>query len=441
MHGADGPILFVPILGGVLAWLCLWAAYRSGRRARLIENLPTCTTQGVFIGLVELKGTAESSMPLTSFLAEARCVHFDWHVEERWSRTVQETYRDKDGKTRTRTRHESGWKTVGHGGEAQPFYLKDKEGVVLVRPEKAEIEAIRVFERTCGRTDPLYYAKGPRAAVMDSDHRRRFFEQAIPLHQTIYVMGQAREREDVVAAEIAHDPMAPIFLISTRTEAQIRSGHRWADWGWTILGLILFVAGLAIVSHADRGAVGFSPIGPVVGACAYVVAAVGAWFWLSYNSLIDLRQRVRRAWSQVEVQLKRRNDLIPTLVEVVKALRSHEAETQTALAELRTQLNATAPGETGPDPHGLGGRLLALSERYPDLKAVQGFQSLQRNLADTENRIALARGYFNEITTHFNTRLQTVPDRFVAQLAGMKPKPLMAAAEFERAGVKVNLAD
>jgi hypothetical protein len=441
MHGAEGPMVLVPILGGVFAVLCLWAAYRSGRKARLIENLPTCTTQGVFIGLVELKGTAESTAPLTSFLAAARCVYFDWRVEEHWSRTVRETYRDSQGKTRTRTRRESGWTTVANGGDAQPFYLKDEEGVVLVRPDRAKIEAVRVFEQACGRADPLYYAKGPRAAVMNSDHRRRFVEQAIPLHQAIYVMGKARERQDIVAPEIAHDSDAPIFLISTRTEAQIRSSHRRAYWGWTIFGLILLVASLAIFLHAGRGRDGMGITGPVLGAVGYGLAAAGAWVWLAYNSLIDLRQRVRRAWSQVEVQLKRRNDLIPNLVEVVKALRSHEAETQSALADLRMQLGATPPGEAGPDHHGLGDRLLALRERYPELKASQGFEVLQRSLADTENRIALARGYFNEIATHFNTRLQTVPERYVSQLAGMKPKPLMAAAEFERAPVKVTLAD
>jgi hypothetical protein len=182
-------------------------------------------------------------------------------------------------------------------------------------------------------------------------------------------------------------------------------------------------------------------IGPLLGAGGYGTAALGAWVWLSYNSLIDLRQRVRRAWSQVDVQLKRRNDLIPRLVEVVQALRSHEADTQGALAQLRSQLAATAPGETGPDPHGLGKMLLALRERYPELKAQEGFTRLQDNLVDTENRIALARGYFNEIATHFNTRLQTVPERFVAQLARMQPKPLMAAAEFERAPLRVKLAE
>lgn len=441
MHGVDGAMVLVPLLGGVLALLCLGAAYRSGHKARLIENLPTCSTHGIFIGLVELKGNAESSAPMTSFLASVRCVQFTWRVEEHWSRTVTETYRDNNGQTRTRTRHESGWKTVGTGDDAQPFYLKDEHGVVLVRPDGAKIEPKRVFEKSCGRSDPLYYAKGPAGAVANSDHRRRFVEEAIPLHHAIYVMGQARERDDIVAPEIAHDPTAPIFLISTRSEAQIRASHRVAYWVWTMVGLVMFVAGLVIFLHEGQGAGDLSMVGPGLGVAGYVTAAIGAWVWLSYNSLIDLRQRVRRAWSQVDVQLKRRIDLIPPLVEVVQALRTHETETQTALTELRAQLAATAPGEAGPDPHGLGTMLLALREQYPELKAQDGFARLQHNLTDTENRIALARGYFNEIATHFNTRLQSVPERFVAQLARMQPKPLMATAAFERAPVQVALAD
>jgi hypothetical protein len=441
MHDVQGPILLVPLLSGMLSFLCLWAAYRTGRKARWIANLPTCTTHGVFIGMVELKGTAESSAPLTSFLAGARCVFFEWQVEERWSRTVQETYRDSDGKTRTRTRHESGWTTVGHGRDLQPFYLKDDEGVLLIRPENAKLEPTRVFNQTCGRSDPLYYAKGPVQAVKNSDHRRRFNEHAIPLHQPIYVMGQARERQDVVAAEIAHDPGAPLFLISTRTEAQILSSHHWAYWGWTLLGLLLFAGGLSLFLQATRGAASFPVDGAIGAAAGFSLAAAGAWLWLSYNSLIDLRQRVRRAWSQIEVQLKRRYDLIPRLIEVVKTLQAHEAETHTALAELRTQLAATPPGETGPDLHGMGKVLRGLVERYPELKASEGFDQLQRNLVDTENRVALAAGYFNEIATRLNTRLETVPECFVGRLAGMKPAPLMAVGEFERADVKIRLAD
>src|SRR6266704_2251535 len=117
-------VRFLPLLGGLLALLCLVVAYRSGKRLRLVENLPTSRTTGVFIGLVELKGTAESAEPLTSYLAAQPCVHYQYRVEEHWSRTVTETYTDSDGKTRTRTRHESGWSTVDDGGETIPFICR-----------------------------------------------------------------------------------------------------------------------------------------------------------------------------------------------------------------------------------------------------------------------------------------------------------------------------
>src|SRR5204863_1371187 len=117
----------------------------------------------------------------------------------------------------------------------------------------------------------------------------------------------------------------------------------------------------------------------------------------------------------------------------------YEQRTQTELAALRTQLQATAPGVAGPDFRALKGTVIALAERYPELKADTTFAPLERNLIDTEQRIALARGYFNDIATHFNTRLETVPDRFVAGLAAMRQQALLKADDFERAAVKVNL--
>jgi len=116
---------WAPIAGAVLALVCLIFALRSGKRRRLIDNLPTCKTTGVFIGLVELKGAAETREPLTSYLAEQPCVFYQWIVEEHWSRTVTETETDSDGKTRTTIRHESGWTTVAQGSELSPFYLHD----------------------------------------------------------------------------------------------------------------------------------------------------------------------------------------------------------------------------------------------------------------------------------------------------------------------------
>jgi hypothetical protein len=431
-----------PSIGGLLALLFLFLAMRAGKRKRLVDNLPTSKTTGIFIGLVEVKGTAESEGPFTSALAEQRCVHYQWSIEEHWSRTVTETYTDSKGQSRTRTRHESGWKTVDSGGESAPFYLQDDHGVVLVRPEGAEIEPAVIFSETCGSLDPLYYGKGPAFAVADSDHRRRFTESAIALHAPLYVIGRARERSDIVAPEIAKDGNAPMFLISTRGEERVSSGLGWAVRGWGIAGLVLAVAGLAVPQFLG----GSRPPEPdwspaILAGAAYLLACAVGWVWMVFNSMVDLHQRVRQAWSLVDVQLKRRHDLIPNLVAAVTGLRDHERKLQTEVASLRAQLAATPPGVEGPDYQAVGKVLMAVAERYPELRSQEAFSSLQKNLSDTETRIALARGYFNEIATHYNTRLQIVPDRFVAALAGMQPQSLMAAGDFERAPVAVHLAE
>lgn len=432
------PTSFLPLMGVLLGVLCLMAGYHAGRRRRLVENLPTSKATGVFIGLVELKGTAESTRPLTSYLAGQACVHYEWSVEEHWSRTVTEHYTDKDGKRRTRTRRESGWKRVADGGEMIPFYLKDDCGAVLVQPEGAKLELLTLFDETCGRLDPLYYSKGPEHAVSNSDHRRRFVESGIPLHTPLYVMGQARERQDVVAPEIAADANAPMFLISARTEEQVSSGMKWGERGWAWFGLVLALAGSTwMLKNNGRSSAGVPIV--ICAVAGYLVCWAVAWVWMVFNSLVDLRQRVRQAWSLVDVQLKRRHDLIPNLVEVVNGYRRHEQELQTALTTLRSELAATPPGEAGADYRAVHQIVRALAERYPELKASESFLSLQQTLAETEQRIALARGYFNDIATHYNTRLETVPERYVGSLVSMKPQVLMAANDFERQSVRVDL--
>jgi hypothetical protein len=428
----------VPWIGFAFAAACLWASIRAARCKRLVNDLPTSKTTGVFIGLVEVKGTAESEAPLTSYLAEQPCVYYTWSVEEHWSRTVTETYTDSDGKTRTRTRHESGWTNVGAGGDGQLFYLKDDCGVVRVNPNGAKIEPQTIFQETCGPLSALYYGKGPVGAVADSDHRRRFVEQAILLHAPLYVMGQARERDDVVAAEIAADKSAPMFLISTRTEEQISSGFGFGEWAWGIFGFMLCMTGVFVLGHLQGAP---DPILIALAGIVYLGIAVTCWVWMVFNSLIDLRQRVRQGWSQVDVQLKRRYDLIPNLVKTVEGLRDYERNLQTELAALRSQLGATAPGQAGPDYKATNSVLVAIAERYPELTAQKSFLNLQQNLSETEQRIALARGYFNEIATYYNTRLQVIPDTFIAAIAGLKEQPLMQANDFERAPVVVNLAE
>ncbi len=351
-----GVTLGVPAVAAALALLCLFCALRAGRKRRLLDDLPTSKTTGVFMGLVELKGSAEAEQPLESYLAAARCVAYHWEVEERWSRQVSETTTDGAGKSRTTTRTESGWTSVAQGGEARPFYLKDDCGVILVRPEGANLEPQTVFDRTVGRGDPLYYEKGPVAAVPDSDHRRRFVERAVPLHAALLVLGQAREREDVVAAEIAADRNAPMFLISTRSEKQVSRGLRLGSWLLGALGVVVSVGGLVardLLAHRPPG-----PDAPlfVVAGAAYLFLWLLGWAWMAYNSLIELRQRVGQGWANVEVQLERRHGLIPSLVAIVGGLRDYERRAQAELAALRVQLAATPPGAPGPDPARLPSR-------------------------------------------------------------------------------------
>ena len=428
--------IFLTLLAGVLALLCLWRSHSANRRYRLVDALPTSRTQGVFIGLVELKGTAEGQ-PFTSFLTEKSCVHYHWSVSEEWRRSVTETYTDEEGGTRTRERIESGWTTLDSGGESAPFYLQDDTGAVLIHPDGAEIRPFCLLAETVSPASPLYYGKGPQGSIMNSTATRRFREDGIPLHAQVFIVGQARERQDVIASEVAAAPGVPLYLVTTEEEAQVlRRFGRSRDW-LGFLGLLLAAAcgyGLGITALGD----------PVLPAILLAIIYLGGWgltwVWMLYNSMIDTRNRVRQGWSLIEVQLKRRFDLITPIIATVDGLRLHEKDVQEAISDLRTQQQATPPGVAGPDFHGTTSRLAVLAESYPILKTNNAFLQLQRTLIETEQRIALARDYFNGIANAWNTRLEIFPDSLLGRFFGFRPQPMLEAADFERAAVNVRIA-
>jgi hypothetical protein len=426
------------ILGILLSLGCLVGAFYILRKKRLIDDVPTSKAQGVFIGLVELKGTAESEMPLSSNLAGIQCVQYSWQVDEHWSRVVTQTHTDSKGNTHTTTRTESGWTKVAGGSQSIPFYLKDDTGIIRILSEGANITSLKVFNKTCSPDNELYYRKGPARGIPNSTHKRRFSETALPLHTTLYIMGQAREREDIVAPEIAFNNKAPMFVISTRTEKQLSNRYALWYWVWIILGLLAGVGGSAAWSLLEKTSIMWQP--PVIAGIGFIFVLLLGWTWAVYNSLINLHHMVERSWSQVDVQLKRRHDLIPNLVQAIEGYRTFESETQKLMAEIRAQTQATPPSITGPDFKGLAPMLKIIVERYPELKANESFLKLQRSLIDTEERIALARDYYNNIVTFYNTRLSIIPDRFVAAITRFHPRTLMAAADFERSPVQVHLA-
>lgn len=425
------------IVAGTLTLLFFWLMLRAGRRLRFLADTPTSKAKGVFIGQVELAGHAMLEPPRCSFLANSACVWFSYTIEEEWARWETETYTDKDGKTKTRLVRKSGWTQIASGGEAPAFYVEDETGAVLVQPQGAEIDAPTVFSETVTRGDALYYQKANRSEISDSTGRRRFHEKAIPLKTVLFITGYARERADVVAPVIAADRAQELFIISCKSEARMLSGYRWKFWLFGILMLI----GLPVASLIQTESAHLEPqvLVIVALAAALLFAWLTGWLWMAFNSLVQLRNRTAQGWSLIDVQLKRRADLIPRLVEIVKGLRDHERTVQTELATLRTQAIATPPSQPGPDINAARPLLVTITERYPDLKSSDAFLRLQRELSDTETRIALARDYYNSIATHLNTRLEIIPDRWFAPLAGLRPQPLLTVESFERAVVRVDL--
>lgn len=162
-----------------------------------------------------------------------------------------------------------------------------------------------------------------------------------------------------------------------------------------------------------------------------------------YNSLVSLKMKVQNAWSQIDVQLQRRFDLIPNFVETVKGYMTHEKDTLTKVTELRTSwANAT----TVKDKADLDGELssalktiMAVSENYPELKSNQNFMQLSEELRNTENKIAFSRQFYNDTVTMYNTKLQVFPSNIIAGIFNFTPADLFKTdSEESRKNVKVD---
>ena len=160
-----------------------------------------------------------------------------------------------------------------------------------------------------------------------------------------------------------------------------------------------------------------------------------------YNSLIRLKNQVENAWAQIDVQLKRRNDLIPNLVETVKGYMKHEKEVLTQITKARSAvMNAKSTEDTANASNQLSQTLkslFAVSENYPQLKANQNFIQLQEEITGTENKISYARQHYNDMVMVFNTKIQKFPNSIFAKMLNFsQKKPFEATAE-ERKNVKV----
>jgi LemA protein len=173
-----------------------------------------------------------------------------------------------------------------------------------------------------------------------------------------------------------------------------------------------------------------------------VVAVVAAWLILAYNRLVVLRNRVKESWSDIEVQLKRRYDLIPNLVETVKGYKVHEQAVLENVTKARTAaMGAQTQHDRGEAENMLTGALkslFAVSEAYPDLKANENFAKLQDELTDTENKVQAARRFYNATVMELNTKIETFPTNLIAQAFGFKQSEFFDAEEEAEQPVKVS---
>jgi LemA protein len=183
------------------------------------------------------------------------------------------------------------------------------------------------------------------------------------------------------------------------------------------------------------------------GLIVIIAVAVLVMFFLlrTYNGLVRMRNNLHNAWSDIDVQLTRRHDLVPNLVETVKGYMGHERQTLEAVTQARTQAMSRAGADIATRAvaemalGGAVGNLFAVAERYPTLKASQNFTLLQEQLTSTENRIAFARQHYNETVRQFNTAIAEFPRNLIAGTFGFSAQPLFAAEAGDRANVQVQV--
>lgn len=183
-----------------------------------------------------------------------------------------------------------------------------------------------------------------------------------------------------------------------------------------------------------------TPIWIVLG----IVVLIAGYFWLLYNGLVSLKTNIEEAWSQIDVQLKRRTDLIPNLVETIKGYAKHE---KTVFAEVTKARSAMMGARSMDAKAGASdamtqvlGKLIAVAEAYPELKANENFVQLQKELSDTEDKIAYSRQYYNTIIRDYNEKIRTFPNTLFNESMGFHEKQYFEALEGERKSVKVNFS-
>ena len=378
-------VLVSMLVAIILILLGVYFGFRRIKIKRYVENIPTSLSSGISYGPSELKGQIEFTedyAPLTGPETKEKCVYYRHKITEK----------RRSGKETTIV-------VIKDETHEIPFYCKDREGNTKIIPDGAEVTAELKFEKRRGR--------------------RTYYEWHLPRDAEVYVLGSAVIDEvegDKLAVSDGKDKFPFIISDESETEVMLRQGRKGLLWlgvaqnATIFLGLILF------------GAVGsFAATDFLLAAMFAPLFLSFSMFVLMYNDLIFLRNRVKRAWANIEVSLKKRSDLIPNLEQVVKNYLSHEKGIMNSVARLRNSVvgkSAFTPAEADQamgHELSVSNRIFALREDYPDLKGNEMMEDLMNRLARMENEVSMMRAGYNDGIERYRTVKQRLPEVLIAK--------------------------
>jgi len=371
--------------------------FRKVRFKRCIENLPTSPTAGAAYGLSEFKGVVElpdQTEPLLGPVSGVPCVDYHYVVKERRG----------SGKN-------SRWVTVVNERNRRPFLCRDAEGTILVDPDGADVMTMHRASRHEGRY--------------------RHTETRLEVEDPLYAIGECVIEPTCGDSLYLKDPEGSYpFILSNYPEVTVM--RKIAAVGIFLLNLSF--AAILLMTLTLFGLSGsFAATDYLAAALASPIFMTIITLALHYNDLVFLRERANRNWSNIDVSLQKRADLLPNLEKMAKAYMAHESELQQAITEMRTAYGAGKPegseaiGRFMDSEHAVLSRILAVYENYPELKADRSSGLLMRTMITLENEISLMRTGYNNAVETYNTRIQTLPDLFFARMFRFKDKDFIHA--------------
>lgn len=378
----------VSIIAAIVCIGLIWAALAAIRFKRLVEFIPTSKTTGLTYGLAELLGTVQANTEapvLRSELNQKDCVAFRYTVEERRGS-------GKDQK----------WVEVDSGQESVNFWLEDDLGRVSVNPAQA---AIKYPEK-----------------LIKQEGSRRYSEFWLPPLTEVYCLGFAGLDEQHPSTLVMQKNEDIDLLITAEDEQKVILGQ--GAKGFLLTGFAL-AFGLMAGTVWLAGSGSFTPLDLLTVSFLVPVLLLLVTVVMHYNSLVFLRQRVSKTAADIDTLLQKRFDLWPRIQETVKGYLTHESALLESITLIRTgrtsfQDSADKASQQLSEEEQTVGKLVALSEQYPELKANKVMQQFTQQMERTEDELALIRQGYNDSVTLYNTQIEKLPDVILAKAFGFK---------------------